>query len=260
MTESPRPPLLFVHGAWHAAWCWEEHFTGYFTALGYDVHTVDLRGHRRGAGAPRLPWHSIADYVEDVHAVASGLDRPPVLIGHSMGGFVVQKYLEQYDAAGAVLLASVPPSGVVGVVLGLLRSRPRDLLSALTTFTLYPLVAGPEHARELFYSAGLDEAAVATYAEALGNESYRAFLDMMLLRRPRTRLIRRRIEGRMPMLVIGGQLDRIFPDKDVLASAAAYGTQAEFFAGMAHNLMLENGWSDVAERIAGWLGTTISRG
>ncbi|PRC62971.1 alpha/beta hydrolase, partial [Mycobacterium sp. ITM-2017-0098] len=19
-------PLLFVHGAWHAAWCWDEHF------------------------------------------------------------------------------------------------------------------------------------------------------------------------------------------------------------------------------------------
>ncbi|MCW2784830.1 MAG: alpha/beta hydrolase [Marmoricola sp.] len=255
-----RPPLLFVHGAWHAAWCWDEHFTGYFAALGYDVHTVDLRGHHRGAGAARLPWHSIADYVEDVHAVASRLDRPPVLIGHSMGGFVVQKYLEKHDAAGAVLLASVPPRGVIGVTLERLRSRPRDLLRSLTTFTLYPLVAGPERTRELFYSAGLEEAAVTTYGEALGNESYRAFLDMMLLARPRTARIRRRIEGTVPLLVVGGELDRIFPAADVLATAAAYGVEAEFLPGMAHNLMLERGWQQVADRIAGWLEANLSRG
>jgi pimeloyl-ACP methyl ester carboxylesterase len=26
-SSEPRPtPLLFVHGAWHGAWCWAEHF------------------------------------------------------------------------------------------------------------------------------------------------------------------------------------------------------------------------------------------
>ena len=25
-SESHPAPLLFVHGAWHAAWCWDEHF------------------------------------------------------------------------------------------------------------------------------------------------------------------------------------------------------------------------------------------
>ena len=27
-------PLLFVHGAWHAAWCWDEHFLSYFADRG----------------------------------------------------------------------------------------------------------------------------------------------------------------------------------------------------------------------------------
>ena len=29
-------PLLFVHGAWHGAWCWEN-FLSYFAEHGYEV-------------------------------------------------------------------------------------------------------------------------------------------------------------------------------------------------------------------------------
>ena len=32
--ESDKTPLLFVHGAWHGAWCWDEHFLDYFAANG----------------------------------------------------------------------------------------------------------------------------------------------------------------------------------------------------------------------------------
>lgn len=28
-------PLLFIHGAYTAAWCWEEHFLPYFAARGH---------------------------------------------------------------------------------------------------------------------------------------------------------------------------------------------------------------------------------
>lgn len=254
MTPGPsaKPPLLFVHGAWHGAWCWEEHFTGWFAEQGYEVHTLDLRGHGRGLGPGRLGWHSVADYVADVRAAVERLDRPPVLVAHSMGGFVVQKYLERYDAAGAVLVASVPPSGVRGVVLGLARSHPAMLARSLVTFDLHPLVAGPERTREMFYSGAIDEESVRTFADALGNESYRAFLDMLVLSLPR----RKRIRGRAPMLVLGGKLDRIFPPSDVRATAAAYGTEPVIFDGMAHNLMLEVGWERVATTIAEWLPAT----
>lgn len=251
-----KPALLFVHGAWHGAWCWQEHFTGYFEDRGYEVHTLDLRGHREGAGAPRLRWHSIGDYVEDVRAAVARIGRPPVLVGHSMGGFVVQKYLEQHPAAGAVLLASVPPRGVVGVVAALARAHPGRLLRSLTTFDLYPLVEGPQRTREMFYSEAIDEDRVRRYSAALGNESYRAFLDMMVLALPR----RKRIRGKAPLLVLGGSEDRIFPPADAHATAAAYGTTAQVFDGMAHNLMLEVGWERVADAIDNWVAEQVSAG
>ena len=31
----PARTLLFVHGAWHGAWCWAEHFLDFFAAQGY---------------------------------------------------------------------------------------------------------------------------------------------------------------------------------------------------------------------------------
>jgi len=44
-TARDAPPLLFVHGICHGAWCWEEHFLPWFAERGFEAHAVDLRGH-----------------------------------------------------------------------------------------------------------------------------------------------------------------------------------------------------------------------
>ena len=50
----PRPtPLLFVHGAWHGAWCWDEHFLGYCARRGYAAVALSLRGHGGSGGRGR---------------------------------------------------------------------------------------------------------------------------------------------------------------------------------------------------------------
>src|SRR3954469_9427392 len=87
-------PLLFVHGAWHGAWCWDEHFLDFFADKGYRALAVSLRGHGGSPTSRPLRSCSIADYVDDVRSVAEKLPTPPMVIGHSMGGLVVQKYLE----------------------------------------------------------------------------------------------------------------------------------------------------------------------
>ena len=93
------PPLLFIHGAFTAAWCWAEHYLDFFAEEGYSSYAVSLSGHGGSRSKTSLDSISIADYVADVVRVATELPAPPVLIGHSMGGFVAQKYLEDHDAA-----------------------------------------------------------------------------------------------------------------------------------------------------------------
>ena len=80
--------MLFVHGA----------------------HAINLCRHSSGHWPLRFTPHaSLADYVKAIEAAIAGLDETPVLIGHSMGGYLVQQYLSQGHAPAAVLMASVPP-------------------------------------------------------------------------------------------------------------------------------------------------------
>ncbi|MGA9493105.1 MAG: alpha/beta fold hydrolase, partial [Mycobacterium sp.] len=93
-TDAHKTPLLFVHGGWHAAWCWDEHFLDYFADKGFRAAAVSLRGHGQSTVTQRFRGCSVADYVDDLRHAADGLGRSPVVIGHSVGGFIVQKYLE----------------------------------------------------------------------------------------------------------------------------------------------------------------------
>jgi pimeloyl-ACP methyl ester carboxylesterase len=95
-------PLLFVHGAWHAAWCWDEYFLNFFADKGYRAVAVSVRGHGASPRPKSVRTCSIADYVDDVDSIATSLPMRPVVIGHSQGGFVVQKYLESHDAPAGV--------------------------------------------------------------------------------------------------------------------------------------------------------------
>src|SRR5262245_20695491 len=86
-------PLLFIHGMLHGAWCWDVNFLDYFAQHGFAAYAVNLRGHGNSEGRQKLRWARIADFVEDVADVARKLPSPPILIGHSMGGSIIQKYL-----------------------------------------------------------------------------------------------------------------------------------------------------------------------
>ena len=114
-------PLLFVHGGWHGAWCWDYWFLDYFANAGYRAVAMSLRGHGTSPAAKPLEKVSIADYINDVPSVADDLGgspvRHPVLIGHSLGGYTIQRYLEDRTAPAAVLVGSLPPSGVLGAAL-----------------------------------------------------------------------------------------------------------------------------------------------
>jgi pimeloyl-ACP methyl ester carboxylesterase len=248
-SDPAKPPLLFVHGAWHGAWCWERYFLGFFADQGYRCVAVSLRGHGNSPAPRRMQFCSMVDLVDDVASVAAGLPRPPVVIGHSMGGFVVQKYLESHDAPAGVLLASVPPRGIARFLLHRFRLHPWLTPATLArTRSLRAIGATPELAREAFFSRSAPDADVADCTARLCEEYVgKHILDMLLFNLPRPRRVR------TPLLVMGGEHDECFTQKEVRATAAAYRTEAEIMPGMGHDMMLEPGWPAVAGRIHAWL-------
>jgi pimeloyl-ACP methyl ester carboxylesterase len=241
-------PLLFVHGAWHAAWCWDENFLRFFADKGYRALAVSLRGHGNSPTDKPLRTCSVADFVEDISEVADSLPTPPVIIGHSMGGFIVQKYLESHDAPAGVLMTSMPPQGNLGSAVRWMKQHPWHFTKMVITGKALPYISASHLARERFFSAQTPESHVVKYAARLQEDSARVGIDCLVLSLPRPKRVT------TPLLVLGADEDGAHTRKEVLATARAYCTEAEFIPNMGHNMMLEPGWAAVAERIHTWLG------
>jgi pimeloyl-ACP methyl ester carboxylesterase len=121
------PPLVFVHGGWQNAASWRSQVDRF--ADDYRVVTFDLRGHGQ-TGATDSRRYSVDLFVDDLERLLAhlGIDRP-LLGGLSLGGMVVQSYLDRYPerARGAVVggpVQSMPPVDVPPLVKPLLSPLP----------------------------------------------------------------------------------------------------------------------------------------
>ena len=240
-------PILFVHGAWHAAWCWEN-FLPYFAQHGYVSHAVSLRGHGNSDGRKKIRWHSASrGYVEDIAKIAKMLPSPPVIVGHSMGGYVVQKYLETHTAAAGVLLASIPVSGIFGFGIRYFLEHPWQFIKAHLLLNLWNLVETQDLVKDAFFSCNVPPEEVERHFARLQPESFRMELETLFFELPQPGKVK------TPLLVLAAENDKVFSVPEQRATACCYGTEAEIFPNMAHDMMLEPEWQKVADRILDWL-------
>lgn len=245
-TATHDTPLVFVHGTSHGAWCWDEHFLGYFTERGYRAAALNLRGHGRSPSNTSLRRVSLSDFVEDVHEAVRTLGITPILIGHSLGGFVIARYIERYDVRGVVLVASAPPYGSWGTISRALRRHPGLMLKTTLRGKLGPDFSAPSTARSWFFSADLPDELVARYAARFQRESDRALVDCLVHRRVR---IRRSV----PMLVLAAQHDFVFSPRETATTARIYGADWQLIPDLAHDVMLDTRWRDAADAVCLWL-------
>lgn len=247
-TDAHPVPLLFLHGGCHAAWCWDEHFLDYFAEHGFRAVALSYRGHGSSGLDKPLRKCTIADYLADTRRVAAGLGTAPILLGHSTGGFIIQKHFEDGDAPAAVLLASAPPQGISRAAIRVWRNHPWVAMRTNAIGKNHGIFNTPMLAREHLFSPHTPEEIVVDCAARVEQDSTRAvFLDMAV-RLPKPTAVT------APVLVLGGKQDGTVTNDEVHATARAFGTRAELFSNMGHNMMLEPGWRDVANRIRDWLG------
>ena len=249
-----RPPLLFVHGGYCDAWCWEPHFLPWFAARGYPAYALSLRGHGTSGGRESLFVASLDDYAADVERVSAALPAAAVLIGHSMGAAVVERLLATSAVRTAVLLAPVPPAGLGPVAGRLLAWQPEYLVNMQRLDA--PHLAGDVLAalRPMYFSADVAPEILAEAVMHLCVESPRAILDLALPLAP----ARARTTARP--LVLGAAGDRIATPGDVKATALFYDTKPTIVPGLAHMMMLERGWESVAQPLLEWLEDDVRRG
>jgi 3-oxoadipate enol-lactonase len=104
-----RTPLVFLHGIGGAARAWRAQIATFgdrYRALGWD-----MPGYGGSAPLPSTGIATLADALQDFLQAIGG--PRPILVGHSIGGMIVQQWLTQYprDAAAVVLAQTSPAFG-----------------------------------------------------------------------------------------------------------------------------------------------------
>jgi pimeloyl-ACP methyl ester carboxylesterase len=243
-----RLPLLFVHGAYTGAWCWDESFLPHFAALGFDVHAVSLRGHGRSAGGESLDLAGIDDYVEDLLAAARGLDRTPAVIAHSMGGIVAQRYVRTHGARALMLIGCLPPYGLMGSNLELGWRAPDLLAQFALVQSGYGHLADLGRLRTALFARDTTMAQAVRHFMRMGRESQRALLELSW-----PQMCTVRLPADVPIGVLAGEEDGLFRPNAVRCTADWHAVEAAILPGLGHTLMLDPGWRRAADWIVGWL-------
>lgn len=236
---SKKPPLLFVHGAFCAAWVWQEFFFSWFAERGYNGCAVSLRGHGESAGREAVSTWSLFDYVADVEQVLATMPVAPILIGHSMGAVVVQKLLEKRDFPAAVLLAPSPPDGLLAPMMQMGGVNP-NMMSAL--WGGMNGVPSMNAMADMLFPAQSDELKSRYTNQMEAMESLRVGMDMSM-----GDTVIPRVGMQTPVTVIGAEHDSLVSTSQLQRAARRYGVEAQIVRSIHHMMMLDGAWENAAE-------------
>jgi pimeloyl-ACP methyl ester carboxylesterase len=152
------PPVVFLHGAGQSRQAWAE-VAGRVAANGWYAVAVDHRGHgdSEWPEGPDYDWHHFAG---DATAIAGSFDRPPVMIGASLGGvaaLLAQRVAPRQLYRALVLVDVTPrlePEGVRRIV-GFMAGHPEGFASleeastVIAAYTGRPKPASPDGLRQV---------------------------------------------------------------------------------------------------------------
>lgn len=256
MPSSPaRPTIVLIHGMWCQPSVWR-HWHHLLDAAGYHCLAIRLPGHRPDPDRRTLNLLGktrLHDYVATARAVIETLPRPPIVIGHSLGGLIAQKLATEVPLAAAVLLNSAAPGAVFPLrpvaVPGIyrhflhpnLRRQPFRLSDAEARYLV--LNKMPANRQQPVLDGLVYESGRVVYEVAFGP------LNLM-----KTNTVDKEVIS-CPMLSIAGQEDRIVPVSVSRNMAKWYDSRLEYweYPEHAHWLLGEPGWDSVANRTLKWL-------
>lgn len=267
-----RTPVVLIHGAWFHKSSWES-WAERFTTHGYAVHVPAWPGESPSAAEGRrapnpgrdLGLETLLTHYEQF---VRAMDTPPVLIGHGLGGLMVQHLFSLGLGRAAVVLAPMPGDGVR-------LSRVRAASSPIA----------PHESGDLQGFMPLPQSQFREwFANTVGGDEAAQLFERHVVPAPRRLLADLGVGDdtaqedtaqddppaapwllvdtaafeRGPLLLVSGQEDRVIPDAVTRAAYKAYGdtaavTDLKQFADRGHSLVMDSGWREVADYVLAWL-------
>jgi len=249
--------VVFIHGMFMTPSCWEK-WEPYFQSRGYKTlapawpeHELPIAEQRKASA--KLSAVTLEEVLERYRKVIRelGPDNPPILVGHSMGGLIVQLLLQEGLGAAGIAIDSAPPKGVISLKYSFLKSN-WPVISATAKID-EPIVLSQDDWNYAFANCVAPEEQKASFEQYAVPESRRVGKG------PTTAVAKIEYDRtRPPLLFIAGELDHIIPASLNRSNYGKYQgspsiTDFREFPGRCHYIIGQRGWEEVADYALEWI-------
>jgi pimeloyl-ACP methyl ester carboxylesterase len=246
--------IVLIHGMWMTPRSWDN-WVDHYADRGYRAiapgwpGVKDPEETRRDPSALRgLGIKKVVDHYEEI---IRGLDRPPIIIGHSFGGLFTQLLLDRGLGATGVAIGTAAPKGILVLLASTLRSGLPALKNPFNRNGLARL--SPKQFRWRFTNTVSQHESDAIYREHYILGTNRAFFDAL----GSPAAVDFDSAKRAPLLLIAGGADHISPialnEKLLkLQSKAPSASELKVYPGRPHFMAGLDGWEELADTALNW--------
>ena len=240
----------------------------FFSTAGYDTIAISVRGQGgsdRGdlkvSGDLESHANDLASFISSLTTSAPDLP-PPVLIGHSFGGLLVEKYASQLvqsnrpPISGVALLCAVPPSGNKDIVTRITKKSLKASFTITLAFVFRTFAKNLDTCRTTFFSPDIPFEDLKKYQAELAAASPVRLLDLGSLNKVLPLPPLPVAAKGLPAFVAGGDSDLVVDPPAVTEAAEYFGVEPTMWKNMAHDCMLDTRWKEAAESLKTWLNET----
>lgn len=252
--------IVFIHGMFMNPRSWEE-WIRYFHELGYNCIAPAWPYHEgnplylRRTIPEKLGTLGLDDIVAKYEKIINALPEKPILIGHSVGGLVVQLLVNKGLAEMGICIASVAPNNMLDFD----REKIKNALSLTAPEEGdKPIIMNAENFNKVFANTLSKEDALEGYKTYATHDSHNVFRDC--LGKPGQIDMSK---AHAPLLFITAEKDVICPPELNLKNTEGYtdpGSVANIkeFKNRSHFICVEPGWEEICEYISGWIEGNIA--
>ncbi|WP_351233159.1 alpha/beta hydrolase [Streptomyces sp. NPDC002133] len=254
--------IVLVHGFWVTPRAWESWITHYenkgFRVIAPPYPGFDVEVEALNADPTPIETVTVPAIISSLEKLITGLDRLPIVMGHSAGGTFTQILLDRGLGAAGVVMNSAPVQGVPVVPLSQIRS-------------LFPVLKNPANRhravgldfdqwRYAFANGFPEDQARATYERyhipSPGSIVWNSALAILSPGHTDTYVDFHNAD-RAPLLFLSGEHDHLMPPKVQESNAKHYKaenttTETKVFPGRSHLMPVQDGWQEVADYALDW--------
>jgi pimeloyl-ACP methyl ester carboxylesterase len=257
MSTNPSNTIVFITGAFVHHSCWKQ-WQAYFESQGYrtiapawpykDASPEELRNSQPNTAIAGNRLAALTDYFANIVA---RMPEKAILIGHSMGGLIVQLLLQRGLGSAGVAIHSVPPQGVMTFKLSFLRAgwgglgfftsvKKAYLMSFKTWKYAFTNEMDCDAQKEGYYQLAIPE-------------------SKLIVRDTLTAAARIKFDApHPPLLLTSGSIDHAIPASLNYANYKRYRhrqsvTEYKEFEGRNHFVLGQASWAEDARFIFDWL-------